>query len=78
MNWFTDLFAPPPPPPQKLVAQPIEINVSPGSTTAIERNKARMGRLQAAIEKGQSTPEIEAELAARQKTLESLREALKE
>lgn len=60
-----------------LKAHPIEINLSNTSQKAIERNNARLGRLKEAIAKGQGTPEIERELVAREKFLESLRESLK-
>jgi hypothetical protein len=53
--------------PVKLAAQPIHINIS--NIGSIERNKARIARLERAIETGKGTPEIEAELEARKKSL---------
>lgn len=56
-------------------AQPIHINIS--NIGSIERNKARITRLERAIELGQDTPEIRAELEARKKSLAEIAELAK-
>jgi len=56
-------------------AQPIHINIS--NIGSIERNKARITRLERAIEIGKGTPEIEAELVARKKSLADIVELAK-
>ena len=59
-------------PAAQLAAQPIHINIS--NLDNLERNKARIARLERSIELGKSTPEIKAELKARLEGLEKLKE----
>jgi hypothetical protein len=61
--------------PVKMQAQPIHLNVTIGSPTQVQRNSSRLARLLAAKAKGQGTPAIDQEIAARQKAVDLIRGA---